>query len=156
MKIFLLTHQKELHRKTNTGSLAVKLLGDEVEVVVWERTKPNKKLLEVIKKESVVLLFPHENSETLGEATPYDAYILIDSTWQEAQKIYNRSPYLHNLPCVKIETDKQSLYTLRRNQKAYGLCTSEIVVEVLKSQSMFELAEELEKSLDAFVGDGKI
>ena len=156
MKIFLLTHHKELHRKTNTGALAVELLGDVVELVVWERTQPNKKLLEAIEQGRIALLYPHDESEILEDSTPYDAYILIDSTWQEAQKIYNQSPYLHTLPCVKIETEKPSVYTLRRNQKAYGLCTAEIVVEVLKSQSMFELAEDLEGLLDVFVGDGKI
>ena len=157
MKIFLLTHQKELHRKTNTGALAVELLGEKVEVVVWERTKPNKKLLDAIEQGSIALLYPHEDSEILGEATSYEAYIFIDSTWQEAQKIYNKSPYLHDLPCVKIEIDKKkSVYTLRRNQKEYGLCTAEIVVEVLKNRSKFELAEELEGLLDVFVGHDKI
>ena len=51
MKVFLLTHAKELHRKTNTGSLAVKLLGDKVQVILWERTKPNEELLAFIKRE---------------------------------------------------------------------------------------------------------
>lgn len=152
MKLFLLTHQKELHRKTNTGSLAVELLGDVVEVVLWERTKPNKKLLHCIEQGRVALLYPHVESETLCETTSYDAYILIDSTWQEAQKIYNKSPYLHDLPCVKIQTDKKSVYRLRRNQKEYGLCTAEIVAEVLKSKSMFELAEDLEGMLHNFIG----
>ena len=150
MKLFLLTHQKELHRKTNTGFLAVELLGDDVEVVLWERTKPNKKLLDFIEQEKVALLYPHEDGETLCESTSIDVYILIDSTWQEAQKIYNQSPYLHNLPCVKIQTDKKSVYSLRRNQKKYGLCTAEIVVEVLKSKSMFEEAEHLEARLNDF------
>lgn len=151
MKLFLLTHQNELHRKTNTGALAVELLDDDVEVVLWERTKPNKKLLHFIEQGRVALLYPHEQSQTLCETTPYDAYIIIDSTWQEAQKIYNKSPYLHDLPCVKIQRDKKSVYTLRRNQKEYGLCTAEIVAEVLKSKSMFDLAEDLEKMLLDFI-----
>ena len=152
MKLFLLTHQKELHRKTNTGALAVELLGNDIELVLWERTKPNKKLLHRIEQGQLALLYPHEQSEILCETTDYDAYILIDSTWQEAQKIYNKSPYLHDLPCVKIQTDKKSVYSLRRNQKEYGLCTAEIIIEVLKSKSMLDRAEDLEKMLDDFMG----
>lgn len=152
MKLFLLTHQKELHRKTNTGALCIEHLGDIIEVVLWERTKPNKKFLDFIEQGRIALLYPHEHSEVLCETVPYDAYILIDSTWQEAQKIYNRSPYLHDLPCVKIQTNKKSVYTLRRNQKEYGLCTAEIVAEVLKSKLMFEQVEVLEKNLDDFMG----
>ncbi len=151
MKLFLLTHQKELHRKTNTGSLSVELLAEQVEVVVWERTKPNKKLLDCIEQENIALLYPHEQSQILCKTTPYDAYILIDSTWQEAQKVYNKSPYLHDLPCVKIQTDKKSVYSLRRNQKEYGLCTAEIIIEVLKSKSMHEEAESLEGMLHDFI-----
>jgi DTW domain-containing protein YfiP len=151
MKLFLLTHQKELHRKTNTGSLALEYLGEEAEVILWERTKPNKKLLTCIEEGGVALLYPHEQSEVLCEITPYNTYILIDSTWQEAQKIYNQSPYLHTLPCVKVQTDKSSVYSLRRNQKASGLCTAEIVAEVLRSKSRFDLAENLLGALDDFM-----
>ena len=152
MKLFLLTHQKELHRNTNTGALCVELLGEQVEVVLWERTKPNKKLLDCIEQGIVALLYPHEHSEILCKTTLYDTYILIDSTWQEAQKIYNQSPYLQGLPCVKIQTDKKSVYSLRRNQKEYGLCTAEIVSEVLKSKSMLDEAEDLAVKLNEFIG----
>ncbi len=151
MKLFLLTHQKEIFRKTNTGALAVELLANEVEVVLWERTKANKKLLDCIEQGNIALLYPHEESELLCATTPYETYILIDSTWQEAQKIYNKSPYLHDLPCVKVQTDNKSVYSLRRNQKEYGLCTAEIIVEVLKSKSMFEKAEDLEGMLQNFI-----
>ena len=43
------------------------------------------------------------------------------------------------------------MYTLRPNQREYGLCTAEIVVEVLKSVSWLELAEDLEGLLDDFI-----
>ena len=151
MKIFLLTHEKEMHRKTNTGALAVQVLDDSVEVVLWERTKPNKELLDFIKEGNIALLYPQEESEALCGTSSYDAYIIIDSTWQEAQKIYNKSPYLHDLPSVKIETDKPSSYRLRRNQKEHGLCTAEIVAEVLKSDAQFELAADLEEKLHDFM-----
>ena len=151
MKLFLLTHAKELHRKTNTGSLAVELLGENVQVVLWERTKPNEELLACIKEGNIALVYPHEESEMLTETSSYEAYIIIDSTWQEAQKIYNRTPYLHDLPCVKIQTDKPSSFLLRRNQKEHGLCTAEIVAELLKSDSQLELAEALEAKLHDFI-----
>ena len=151
MELFLLTHKNEMHRKTNTGSLATQLLADSVHVILWERTKPNAKLLGFIKQGNIALLYPHETSETLGTTSSYEAYIIIDCTWQEAHKIYNRSPYLHALPCVKIQRDKPSSFVLRRNQKEYGLCTAEIVSELLKSDSQFELAEELEQMLHSFM-----
>ena len=151
MKLFLLTHAKELQRKTNTGRLASTLLGGDIEVVLWERTRPNKVLLDRIDKGKVALIYPCETSEVLCETSSFDTYIIIDSTWQEAQKIYNKSPYLHTLPCIKIETNAKSIYTLRRNQKEYGLCTAEIVVEVLKSHFMMSQAQQLEEKLHEFI-----
>jgi DTW domain-containing protein len=151
MKIFLLTHQRELDRQTNTGSLAVEVLGDSVEVVIWERTKPNEVLLKYIKQSNIALLYPTSAGESLSESSTYDAYVIIDSTWQEAQKIYNKSPYLHDLPCVEIKTEKPSVYSLRRNQIEHGLCTAEIVAEVLKSDKQMELALSLEEKLAAFI-----
>lgn len=144
MKLFLLTHQNELLRQTNTGSLAVSLLRDDIEVIIWKRTHPSQKLLDVIAGGNVALLYPHSNSEALGATVLYDNYIIIDSTWQEAQKIYNKSPYLQTLPCVKIQTDSKSVYSLRRNQKEGGLCTAEIIIEVLKNECRVDEAKQLE------------
>ncbi len=117
MNIFLLTHQKELARKTNTGTLVVEVLGNKAKVIPWERVNRNSELSECIKKGSIGLLYPKDDSITMSEACVHDNYIVLDGTWQEAQKIYNKSPYLKSLPTIKIETDQKSLYTLRRNQK---------------------------------------
>lgn len=87
----------------------------------------------------------------MTEACGYDSYIVIDGTWQEAQKIYNKSPYLKSLPTLKIETDQKSVYTLRRNQKQNALCTAEIVIEVLKNEACSDLADELQSKLIAFL-----
>lgn len=151
MTIFLLTHHKELSRETNTGRLVVEALDDKARIIPWERVKGNAELLECIQKGSVGLLYPNEESMTISEAGSYDSYIVIDSTWQEAQKIYNKSPYLKSLPTLKIVTDQKSLYSLRRNQKENGLCTAEIVIEVLKNEAYSDLAEELQSKLISFL-----
>ena len=151
MNIFLLTHQKELKRKTNTGTLVVEVLGDKAKVIAWERTKDNPELLACIKKGKVGLLYPKDDSITMTETCDYESYIVIDATWQEAQKIYNKSPYLKALPTLKIETEKKSLYTLRRNQKQNGLCTAEIVIEVLQSEDNGDEAESLQSKLIDFL-----
>ena len=121
MNIFLLTHQRERFKKTNTGSLVVDALGEKAQVVIWDRVAPDPELLRAIDEGSVALLYPAANSLLVSEAMDYENYIIIDGTWQEAQKIYNRSPYLKGLPTVKIAVDRPSAYHLRRNQER-GVC----------------------------------
>ena len=55
MKIFLLTHERELHRATNTGSLALESANEIVERILWERVNPNKNLTRLIENNEAVL-----------------------------------------------------------------------------------------------------
>ncbi len=81
---------------------------------------------------------------TISATAGYKNYIIIDGTWQQAQKIYNRSPYLKALPAVKIPVNKPSAYHLRRNQRAGCLCTAECAIEILKVSGFSMLANDLQ------------
>ncbi|RYV02017.1 DTW domain-containing protein [Shewanella sp. OPT22] len=151
MNIILLTHEREVSKKTNTGVFVSSALGENARVVVWERKNPDPELLAQIEKSKVALLYPTEDSEVVSAETDFDSYIVLDGTWQEAQKIYNKSSYLKNLPKVKIEASTKSIYQLRRNQKPNGLCTAECVIELLKAKGIVSTAEQLQSEFEAFV-----
>jgi DTW domain-containing protein YfiP len=144
MKIILLTHQRERFKKTNTGSLVVEVLGDDARVIVWDRATPDPDLVKTIAEGSIALLYPSADSQFVSYVSDYQHYIIIDGTWQEAQKVYNRSPYLKALPAVKIPTDKPSAYNLRRNQRVDGLCTAECAIEILATRGYSMLAKDLQ------------
>lgn len=146
MNIFLLTHQRERSKKTNTGSLVVDVLGEKAQVVLWDRVTPDPELLRVIGEGSIALLYPSAESQLLSEISDYQNYIIIDGTWQEAQKIYNRSSYLKSLPAVRISTNKASAYNLRRNQREGCLCTAECAIEILKAKGFTMLANDLQSN----------
>ncbi|MBM7074478.1 DTW domain-containing protein [Shewanella sp. 202IG2-18] len=78
---------------------------------------------------------------------------MLDGTWQEAQKIFNKSPYLKELPKVKIETSTESIYQLRRNQRGNGLCTAESVIELLRIKGNEMTANQLQSKLIDFVAE---
>ena len=151
MNIFLLTHPRELGKKTNTGFLVASVLEEGCTIIVWDRVSPDLQLLHRIETESVALLYPSEDGEVLSDSIDFDSCIIIDSTWQEAQKIYNKSPYLKTLKKVKIDNGTTSIYTLRRNQREAGLCTAECAIEVLKLGGHLPQASEIEKKLISFV-----
>lgn len=149
LKIILLTHEREYHRATNTGAIALSLSNGMVERVLWERTHPDKKLLELLANNEAALLYPtgESASVTIGDV---ETFIIIDSTWQEAQKIFNKSAYLQNAPKVSLQATTQSSFALRRNQVDGGLCTIECIIELCKLKKCDALAKQLTIAFEQF------
>lgn len=152
MKIILLTHERELNRETNTGSIAVNHSNGIVERIIWERVNPNQVLIDLIENKKVLLVYSKSEALSSGEVVDlpveasvenYEYIIIIDSTWQEARKIFNRSPYLKMIPQTTIKASEASSYKLRRNQPEGGLCTIECIIEILRIKGQINLATEL-------------
>ncbi|MFC3114852.1 DTW domain-containing protein [Cellvibrio fontiphilus] len=139
MKIFLLTHERELLRPTNTGVLAKNAAPEIVERIVWARNEPNPFLLDAINQGNTVLLYPVDDAD-VAPIESFENIIVLDATWQEARKIFNRSPYLKSLPRAQINPQQISRYQLRRNQPEGGLCTAECVMEILKAKNHTDIA----------------
>ncbi|OUR77970.1 DTW domain-containing protein [Colwellia psychrerythraea] len=161
MKIFLLTHERELHRATNTGSLAIENSNQIVERILWERVNPNKDLTRLIENNEAVLLYSKGESSAEEESSSavssvlieeYENIIIIDGTWQESKKIFNQSSYLKNAPHFTLKTANDSLYKLRANQPKGGLCTIECIIEVLRIKGQHEMAADLSLKFDQFNG----
>ncbi|MGB1239465.1 MAG: tRNA-uridine aminocarboxypropyltransferase [Pseudomonadales bacterium] len=153
MSIFLLTHPRECERPTNTGALALNLAQCDIHLIKWQRTQPCHTLLAAIDQGAIALLYPGPASQHLTFAPSFEHFIILDGTWQEAQKIYNKSPYLHTLPTLAIDSAAPSIYTLRRNQREAGLCTAETVEAVLRSKSLDAGADELHRRLEHLVAN---
>src|SRR5687768_10981975 len=101
MKIFLLTHEREVLRPSNTGLLAKNIASEIVERIIWARNTPDPSLLSAINNKNTVLLYPVDDAD----AVPIESFeniILLDATWQEARKMFNHSPYLKILPKAHI------------------------------------------------------
>jgi len=106
-------------------------------------------LLDAINNKNTVLLYPVGDAD----AAPIESFeniILLDATWQEARKMFNKSPYLKNLPRAHIKPRQISQYQLRRNQPEGGLCTAECVVEILIAKNHLDIAERLDTAFAHF------
>lgn len=148
-ELVLLTHATEFDRATNTGRLVAEIaeqppLDDvpwQVRTVLWQRKAADEALLARLADHnqcaSYVLLYPTPDARLVNMDELYsptestqlfpDGFVLLDATWQQAQKMYNQSPYLHALPKWQIQSNQPSVYQLRRNQKQQGWCTAELV-----------------------------
>lgn len=149
MKIFLLTHERELLRPSNTGVLAQSIAPELIERIMWARNAPNLALLNVINHENTVLLYPADDADD-AQIESFENIILLDATWQEARKMFNKSPYLKNLPRAHIKPRQVSQYQLRRNQSEGGLCTAECVVEILIAKNHIDIAGRLDAAFGLF------
>lgn len=151
MKFTLLTHTKEISKRSNTGQVVLEVLGDDAEQVPWDRMNPPAELLEEIAGGGVALIYPGAMDERGDDLTGISRVVLIDGTWHEARKIHQRSPYLLNIRRISLNTGAKSVYNLRKNQKECGLCTAECVIEVLRLAGEGEAAERLKQRFLAFI-----
>lgn len=151
MKITLLTHFKEIGKRSNTGRLVIDVMGKTAEQIVWDRLKPPANLVEAIEAGGVALVYPGNGDSTYDDFDGINHFILIDGTWHEARKIHQRSPYLRNIRRVCLKPAADSAYNLRKNQKESCLCTAECVVEILRATGCHDDAARLQERFMAFI-----
>lgn len=151
MKFTLLTHAREFEKRSNTGRVVVDVLGGDAEQVSWDRVHPPVRLVEEIEAGGVALIYPGAADTSSNDLIGIRQVIIIDSTWQEARKIHQRSPYLHGLRRICLKTTEKSVYNLRKNQKESGLCTAECVIEILRNTGDILQAEQLREHFLAFI-----
>lgn len=151
----LLTHAREVEKLSNTGRLLLNAL-PQARLHLWQRKEPLQALFEGYR---AVLLFPGGCGESVGYTHAQEAvlgqgddeepimWVLLDSTWQQAQKMVRQSPALQALPRLSMTADG-SRYHLRRNQQ--GLSTLEAAAAVLSELDEPLSAELLLSYLDRF------
>ena len=148
--IVICAHPREWQKYDNTGQWAY-LSSQNIERIKWHRKVDYipcpVDLNNLCSEEGNYLLYPSDDAEIIyldsnnnGSLSPsiHDNHIkdlnlnpnlnlkviklwVIDGTWQESQKMLRQSPWLNNLPKVKIGTienqTQSSQFVLRRNQK---------------------------------------
>ncbi len=156
MKFYLLTHEREFKRATNTGNIVISTILEKSRQILWQRKNPDKALLKIMNRNDTVLLFNKGEGESIDDISMIENFIILDGTWQEAGKIYNKSPYLKEMKTFTLKSKKKSVYNLRRNQKDWGFCTAECVIELLKIKGDIENSEKLDRALLEFINDYKL
>ncbi len=154
----LVMYDDEVLKPSNTG----RLIADKVEdtyAYIWSRTAPNPKMLALIAEEQwqPFVVFPAQYAEpervisqpimTKGKRP---LFILIDGTWQEAKKIFRKSPWLANFPVLSISPTSFSQYQVREAKGKDQLATAEVAAIVLALAQEHDAAEGLTLWFDVF------
>lgn len=159
LRLTLLMHENERHRATNTGRWLVEAL-PRCDAYTWHRKSVDPQLLQHIRDPNTrsVVVYPTPDSVALSELihTTGQAqalhFIIIDATWQEAQKMIRKSPWLRELPFITLPTQgMRSQYQLRRNQQAGHLCTLEVASVLLTEMGESAIAGQLTDFLTEFM-----
>lgn len=159
VKLTLLTHEREVERPSNTGRILLNNCdvlqrdGIEVEQVVWARKTPNSQLLLALTEGNCGVLYP-QGDECLQIAEPekIEHWVILDGTWQEAHKMWRQSAYLKQAPWYAL-ANKQSRYTLRRNQRSEGLCTVESAMALLHFGTHSHSINTLNSAFESFISE---
>lgn len=133
----LITHERELDKTSNTGRLVRAAFGN-VHVHRWQRKTP----MVWIPSRQPVLLYPCNETPVQSDFSRFSAsttqaplnnveWVILDATWQQAEKMLRQSAQLQALPRFSIPVTTASRYQLRRNQRRDALSTIETVAALL-------------------------
>jgi DTW domain-containing protein YfiP len=163
LSICLLTHSAEINRVTNTGKLATQVLRQEqCSTITWGGRDDNDRVERELRSLSdggdAVLLWIDRHGSAPPPLVDRDPlYVVIDATWQEAQKIFRKGPsILRQLPRLSLNLEGESKYLLRRDygyKKKFGednklLCTAEVCASILRKEGFVEESKMLLTKLE--------
>ena len=149
-------------KPSNTGWLIADVVADTF-AFGWARTEVDSALLALLNDPQwqPYVVFPAEfaddarvvhevehNANTQPVKRPL--FILLDGTWDEARKMFRKSPYLQNFPVLSLQPEQLSRYKLRRAQSEAHLCTAEVGALCLDLASDTQAAAALNAYFEVF------
>jgi DTW domain-containing protein YfiP len=156
--VCLLMADIEALKPTNTGWLVADVVPDTF-AFEWARTDVDPALLALLAdpRWQPFVVFPGEYAapgRVVEAAAPADGkrplFILLDATWNEARKMFRKSPYLDGFPVLSLRPAQASQYILRRSRRGDHFCTSEVAALCLDLAGDVRASRVLDATLDVF------
>jgi DTW domain-containing protein YfiP len=154
----LLMYDTEPLKPTNTGWLIADVIKD-TEAFGWSRVDVDTQLLALLgdPQWQPYIVFPGEFvapervvTDVCVEQGKRPLFILLDATWNEARKMFRKSPYLDQLPVLSLAPEQMSRYRLRRSKRDDHFCTAEVAALCLELAGDNVAAGVLDAYLDVF------
>jgi DTW domain-containing protein YfiP len=137
--VCLLMGDIEAIKPSNTGWLIADLV-PETHAFPWSRTVIDPALIALLNdpRWQPYVVFPGEfvppervvtdllPTATHGSEAKRPLFVLLDGTWSEARKMFNKSRYLDAFPVLSLAPDEPGNYRLRRAARDDHLCTAEV------------------------------
>jgi len=153
LEIWLLMHQEESYKPTNTGRLIEHSLPESTRRFYWHRTEPDPLFLQMLADEKYQphIIYPGDRegiahrvvNEVKREEDKIPVFIILDGSWRQAGRMFRLSKYLQHLPVLPLNTQRHSEYKLRKAPDEFHLCTCEVAMELLRSHQQVRGAQAL-------------
>ncbi len=163
--VCLLMGDTEALKPSNTGWLIADVVADTW-AFGWSRTVVDPALIallndpqwqpcvvfpgEFVAPSRVIAAPPPAEPATAGAPARRPLFVLLDGTWSEARKMFNKSRYLDPFPVLSLQPDHPSNYRLRRAARADHFCTAEVAALCLALAGEPRAAEALSAWLGVF------
>ena len=146
-------------KPSNTGWLIADVVADTF-AFGWARTEVDPALLALLRDPQwqPYVVFPNTFAEPsrvvsdVASTPPHrrPLFILLDGTWDEARKMFRKSPYLDRFPVLSLHPEQLSRYTLRRSQTEAHFCTAEVGAMCLDLAHDTQASQTLDAYLDVY------
>jgi DTW domain-containing protein YfiP len=145
-------------KPSNTGWLIADVVADTF-AFGWARTEVAPELLALLNDPQwqPYVVFPAEFADdarvvhdVAHVTNKRPLFILLDGTWDEARKMFRKSPYLQNFPVLSLQPEQLSRYQLRRAQSEAHLCTAEVGALCLDLANDSQVAAALNAYFEVF------
>ncbi|PIT77732.1 tRNA-uridine aminocarboxypropyltransferase [Limnohabitans sp. B9-3] len=145
-------------KPSNTGWLIADVVADTF-AFGWARTEIDPALLALLSDPQwqPFVVFPSAFAdaervvnEVTHDTTKRPLFILLDGTWDEARKMFRKSPYLDRFPVLSLHPDQLSRYQLRRSQTEAHFCTAEVGAMCLDLANDTQASQTLDAYLDVY------
>jgi hypothetical protein len=154
----LVMFDTEPMKPSNTGRLIADVLPD-TQAFLWSRTQTDPALLEAIADpgRQAYVVFPASfatpprqvfTEVPAGSKPPL--FIMLDGTWNEARKMFRKSPYLDNLPMFSLDVSASSGYILREASRPELHCTVEVAAALLEKAGDIDASAGLSRHFTHF------
>lgn len=136
-RISLVIHHRELKRTTNSGTLALKVLGNSLLRVRGQQDQGTLDLSDLLTSEyRTFLFFPCDGAielspELIAQSRLPIQLIVPDGNWRQASKVHYRHSELKDIPRVMISAPNTAAFHLRRESSEIGMSTLEAIAQAL-------------------------
>ncbi len=164
VSFLLIMYDDEVLKPSNSGRLIADLV-PETHAYIWSRNFANRHLLQLLKDPNYqpYLVFPNEyakdNQPIFSNHIPKQnqsdnkkpLFVLLDGSWREAIKMFNKSPYLHHLPILSFTPEGLARYGLRKGSRDFQLGTAEVAALALSAAGELNHAHSLNAWFSLFI-----
>ncbi|UTA47844.1 DTW domain-containing protein [Simiduia sp. 21SJ11W-1] len=151
VEFVLIMHRDELFKPTNTGRLIADCFPGQTHAFCWDRLHPHPALLALLADPAreCLVIFPGDEGGPRPVLTQPQStsrlltLLVLDGTWKQGRRMYNLSPWLQQVPALKLNPAARGEYATRVAAHDEYLSTAESAALALSLAGEIPLGQHL-------------